>query len=48
MDSATESIATAPLPTEKTLRLRANLPYQFYRFLAINLKMVRIILHGHG
>lgn len=47
MDTATESIASAPLPTEKTLRRRRNLAYQAVRFLAINVKMIRIIARGH-
>ena len=47
MDTATESIASAPLPTEKTLRRRRNLAYQAMRFLAINVKMIRIIARGH-
>lgn len=47
MDTSNESIASAPLPTEKTLRRRANLPYQVVRFAAINLKMIKIIARGH-
>jgi len=47
VDTATESIASAPLPTEKTLRRRRNLAYQAVRFLAINVKMIRIIARGH-
>lgn len=47
MDTVTESIASAPLPTEKTLRMRKNLPYQVLRFLAINVKMIKIIARGH-
>ncbi len=47
MDTVTESIASAPLPTEKTLRRRTNLPYQVLRFLAINIKMIKIIARGH-
>ncbi|WP_372592994.1 hypothetical protein [Actinotalea sp.] len=48
MDTVTDSIAAAPLPTQKTLRRRSNLAFQLYRFLAINLKMVRVIVRGHG
>jgi hypothetical protein len=47
VDTVTESIATAPLPTEKTLRRRTSLPFQAVRFVAINLKMIRIIARGH-
>jgi len=42
-----ESIADAPLPTSAKLRLRQNLLVQFWRFVRINLRMLRII-HGHG
>lgn len=47
MDTTAESIASAPLPTEKTLRMRRNLLYQAVRFVAINLKMIKIIARGH-
>ncbi len=43
-----ERIADAPLPTRGTLRLRQNLLVQFWRFVCINLKMMRIIYSGHG
>lgn len=36
-----ESIADAPLPTPATLRMRQNVPFQFWRFARINLKMMR-------
>ncbi len=42
-----ESIADAPLPTSATLRMRQNLFVQFWRFVSINLKMMRIIFSGH-
>lgn len=42
-----ERIAGAPLPTRGTLRLRQNLLVQFWRFVRINLKMMRIIHSGH-
>lgn len=45
---ADESIASAPLPTERTLRRRRNLLVQAVRFAAINLKMIRVIARGHG
>lgn len=47
MDATTSSIASAPLPTARTLRLRSNVPYQLYRFAAINIKMIGVILKGH-
>lgn len=43
-----ERIADAPLPTRSTLRMRQNLFVQFWRFVRINLKMMRIISSGHG
>lgn len=42
-----ERIADAPLPTAATLRMRQNLLVQFWRFIRINVKMLRII-YGHG
>jgi hypothetical protein len=47
MENPNESIARAPLPTEKTLRQRSNVLIQITRFCAINLKMVRMIRKGH-
>lgn len=47
MDATTDSIAAAPLPTDRTLRMRRNVPFQLLRFAAINLKMIRVILRGH-
>jgi hypothetical protein len=45
---ADDSIASAPLPTQKTLRRRRNLAIQLVRFAAINLKMIRVIVRGHS
>ncbi len=42
-----ESIASAPMPTDETLAKRSSLPYQIIRFVAINLKMIRVIVRGH-
>lgn len=41
-----ERIADAPLPTSARLRMRQNILVQFWRFIRINLKMLRII-YGH-
>jgi len=38
----------APMPTERTVRLRTNLPVQAFRFAAVSLKMTRMILRSHG
>jgi hypothetical protein len=37
----------ATKPTAMTRFLRTSIPWQVYRFLVINLKMVRIILMSH-
>lgn len=46
MDTPTWFYATKP--TRFTLFLRTFLPYQAWRFLIINLKMVSIIRHSHS
>jgi hypothetical protein len=46
-DASTATIAAAPLPTPRTVRARTNLPVQAWRFVAINLRMVKIIRKGH-
>ena len=47
MDVVQERVAAAPLPTEATLRMRRNVPYQLWRFVIINLRMLRMIRKGH-
>jgi hypothetical protein len=47
MENPSDSIAHAPLPTEKTLRFRKNLLIQLWRFAALNLKMINMIRKGH-
>jgi hypothetical protein len=47
VDNAESSIAQAPLPTERTVRGRTNLVIQAWRFAAINVRMVQMILKGH-
>lgn len=42
-----ERIADAPLPTGTKLRMRQNLLFQLWRFVRINLRMMRIIYGGH-
>lgn len=41
------AISGAPLPTEKTLKARQNLLIQFWRFIAINFRMVKMIFKGN-
>lgn len=37
-----------PLPTRRTLRRRQSLPLQLGRFVALNIKMLRMVRRGHG
>ncbi len=46
MTSPFTDLSQAPLPTERTLRLRHNLLFQAWRFLAMNLRIVRMVLKG--
>lgn len=39
---------SAPRPTKTTLFFRSFLPWQFIRFIVINLKMTVMILKSHG
>ena len=48
MSDIDERIASAPLPTSKTLRQRSSLPVQAWRFARINVRMVRMIRKGHA
>jgi hypothetical protein len=36
----------APRPIEKTLRMRKNILFQFWRFISLNVRMVAMILKG--
>ena len=47
MENADDVIAKAPLPTAKTLKARKNLPIQLWRFIAINIRMVKMIFKGN-
>lgn len=47
MDSTEQQIAMAPLPTPRTLRRRNNLLVQTVRFVAINGRIMRMVLRGH-
>ena len=40
-------VSTAPLPTEKTLRMRRSLPFQATRFVAFNARIMRMVIKGH-
>ena len=43
-----EKLRYVTKPTRTTLFLRTFLPWQAWRFIVINLKMVDIIRRGHG
>jgi len=45
--AAAAEITAAPLPTPKTLKNRKNLFYQFVRFAAINIRMIKVIASSH-
>ena len=47
MDSVDDRIAGAPLPTARTLKLRTSLPVQLWRFVLINLRMLRMVRKDH-
>ena len=47
MPNEDDSISDAPLPTAKTLKARQNLLIQFWRFIAINFRMVKMIFKGN-
>jgi hypothetical protein len=36
----------APRPIEKTLRMRKNILFQFWRFISLNVRMVVMIFKG--
>lgn len=38
----------APLPTAATLRRRASVPFQLTRFVAFNVRILRMAATGHG
>ena len=40
-------VSGAPLPTDKTLRMRRNLPYQATRFAVYNLRIMRMVRKAH-
>ncbi|MDO5747290.1 MAG: hypothetical protein Q4P66_06500 [Actinomycetaceae bacterium] len=44
---ASQLVAQAPMPTKSTLFWRNFIPYQFIRFAALNLSIVRMVTRGH-
>jgi hypothetical protein len=47
MESVDDRIASAPLPTARTIRRRRSLPRQLLRFVLINVRMMRMVRKGH-
>ncbi|MCL2317411.1 MAG: hypothetical protein FWC46_10070 [Actinomycetia bacterium] len=47
LDRAKAVLAEAPMPTPTTLSRRHNVFYQFVRFAAINLRMIKVIGASH-
>ena len=47
MSDVDRSIAEAPLPTAGTLRRRKSLFYQATRFVAFNLRMMKMVTRAH-
>ncbi len=37
-----------PFPTSSTLFWRRFMPWQFFRFIVLNLKIIRIVVGGHS
>ena len=46
MEPIYASFDASPMPTARTLRGRENIFFQLIRFVAINLKMLRVIAKG--
>lgn len=40
-------LSRSPLPTAKTLRYRKGLFVQFFRFVAFDLRIMRMVIKGH-
>ncbi|MGO8683680.1 MAG: hypothetical protein ACLQUT_03735 [Thermoleophilia bacterium] len=47
MDESARAIAEAPLPTSRTLHARSNPAYQVTRFVAFNIRMLRMVSKAH-
>ena len=47
-DQPIVDLSKAPLPTRKTLRSRRSLLYQFTRFMAFNMRIMRMVVKGHS
>ncbi len=38
----------APMPTKLTIFWRSFVPWQFIRFIALNIKIIKIVVGGHS
>jgi hypothetical protein len=47
MSDINTQIANAPMPTERTLRMRTSLPFQLWRFAWINLRIYKMVVKEH-
>lgn len=45
MDNYTD-LSGAPRPIDKTLKMRKNVLFQFWRFVSLNVRMVAMIFKG--
>lgn len=46
-DQPIADVSKSPLPTDRTLRRRQNVPFQLTRFVAFSARIVRMVVKGH-
>ena len=46
-DQPIADVSRSPLPTDRTLRMRQNLPFQLTRFVAFSARIMRMVIQGH-
>jgi hypothetical protein len=46
-DQPIADLSKAPLPTEKTLRMRRSIPVQLVRFAVFNARIMKMVAKGH-
>ncbi len=46
-DQPIADVSKSPLPTDKTLRMRHNVPFQATRFVAFSARIMRMVIKGH-
>ncbi len=47
MEYGDERILSSPLPTARTLRMRQFIPYQLWRFMWINMRVLGMVFKAH-